>query len=106
MPVVEELCETALFFGNNVERFIDVGIAGIHRLFSQLEQIRKARVVVVVAGIVKSPVIAVPTSVGYGSNFGGLSALLSMLNSCTTLSVVNIDNGFGAACQASRINKI
>ena len=117
LPVVEEACETALFLGNRVERFVDVGIAGIHRLFARLEEIRKARVVIVVAGmegalpgvvagLVSTPVIAVPTSVGYGSNFGGLSALLSMLNSCTPLSVVNIDNGFGAAVQASRINRI
>jgi pyridinium-3,5-biscarboxylic acid mononucleotide synthase len=117
LPVVEETYETALFLGNRVEKIVDVGIAGIHRLFDKLEEIRKARVIIVVAGmegalasviagLVDKPVIAVPTSVGYGASFNGISALLSMLNSCTTLSVVNIDNGYGAACQASRINKL
>jgi len=117
LPVVEEAYETALFLGNRVEKIVDVGIAGIHRLFDKLEEIRKARVIIVVAGmegalasviagLVDKPVIAVPTSVGYGANLNGISALLSMLNSCTTLSVVNIDNGFGAASQASRINKL
>ncbi|MEA4840073.1 MAG: nickel pincer cofactor biosynthesis protein LarB [Bacteroidales bacterium] len=117
LPVVEEAYETAVFLGNRVEKIVDVGIAGIHRLFDKLEDIRKARVIIVVAGmegalasvvagLVDKPVIAVPTSVGYGVNFNGISALLSMLNSCTTLSVVNIDNGFGAASQASRINRL
>jgi pyridinium-3,5-biscarboxylic acid mononucleotide synthase len=117
LPVVEEAYETALFLGNRVEKIVDVGIAGIHRLFDKLEEIRKARIIIVVAGmegalasviagLVDKPVIAVPTSVGYGANLNGISALLSMLNSCTTLSVVNIDNGFGAASQASRINKL
>jgi pyridinium-3,5-biscarboxylic acid mononucleotide synthase len=117
LPVVEEAYETALFLGNRVEKIVDVGIAGIHRLFDKLEEIRKARVIIVVAGmegalasvvagLVDKPVIAVPTSVGYGANLNGISTLLSMLNSCTTLSVVNIDNGFGAASQASRINKL
>lgn len=117
LPVVEEAYETALFLGNRVEKIVDVGVAGIHRLFDQLEIIRKAKVVIVVAGmegalasviggLVSSPVIAVPTSVGYGTSLKGITALLSMLNSCTTLSVVNIDNGYGAACQAGKINKI
>lgn len=118
LPVVEEAAVTAEIFGNRVERIVDVGVAGIHRLFSKLELIRGAKVVVVVAGmegalasviggLVDKPVIAVPTSVGYGANFGGLSALLSMLNSCASgVSVVNIDNGFGAGYLASMINKL
>ena len=95
-----------------------MGVAGIHRLFNSLEQIRKARVVIVVAGmegalasvvggLVDKPIIAVPTSIGYGASFGGISALLTMLNSCTTgVAVVNIDNGFGAGCMAHRINTL
>lgn len=118
LPVVEEAAATAEIFGNRVERVVDVGVAGIHRLFSKLDVIRGAKVVVVVAGmegalasvvggLVDKPVIAVPTSVGYGANFGGLSALLSMLNSCASgVSVVNIDNGFGAGYLASMINKL
>lgn len=117
LPVVEEAYETALFLGNKVEKIMDVGVAGIHRLFDKLDLIRGARVVIVVAGmegalasvvasLVSSPVIAVPTSVGYGANLNGIAALLSMLNSCSSLCVVNIDNGYGAACQASKINKI
>lgn len=117
LPVVEEARETALFLGNKVEKIMDVGVAGIHRLFDKLDVIRQAKVVIVVAGmegalasvvggLVSSPVIAVPTSVGYGASLNGIAALLSMLNSCTTLSVVNIDNGYGAACQASRINQL
>lgn len=118
LPVVEEAAETAMIFGNKVERLIDVGVAGIHRLFSKLDVIRGAKVVIVVAGmegalasvvggLVDKPVIAVPTSVGYGANFKGLSALLSMLNSCASgVSVVNIDNGFGAGYNASIINKL
>ncbi|MGE4586822.1 MAG: nickel pincer cofactor biosynthesis protein LarB [Mangrovibacterium sp.] len=117
LPVVEEAYETALFFGNRTEKIIDVGIAGIHRLFDKLEHIRQARVVIVVAGmegalagviagLVNKPVIAVPCSVGYGTNLNGIVTLLSMLNSCTSLSVVNVNNGFGAASQASRINKL
>lgn len=117
LPVVEEAYETALFLGNSTKKIIDVGVAGIHRLFDQIEIIRQAKVVIVVAGmegalasviggLVNSPVIAVPTSVGYGTSLNGITALLSMLNSCTTLSVVNIDNGYGAACQADKINKI
>ncbi|WP_234124283.1 nickel pincer cofactor biosynthesis protein LarB [Clostridium hydrogenum] len=118
LPVVEEAYETAKILGNRVEKVIDVGVAGIHRLFASLEVIRGAKVVIVVAGmegalasvvggLVDKPVIAVPTSVGYGANFGGISALLSMLNSCASgVSVVNIDNGFGAAYNASMINKL
>jgi len=118
MPVAEEAAVTARFLGNNVETIFDVGVAGIHRLFHRLEVIRNARVIIVVAGmegaltsvvagLVHKPVIGVPTSIGYGANFQGLSALLAMLNSCASgVSVVNIDNGFGAACQASLINKL
>ena len=115
--VVEEAYETALFLGNDVRKFSDAGVAGLHRLIANLEQIRGAKVVIavagmegalasVLAGLVSVPVIAVPTSVGYGASFGGLAALLAMLNSCANgVSVVNIDNGFGAAYNASLINK-
>ncbi|SNS94842.1 hypothetical protein SAMN05446037_102913 [Anaerovirgula multivorans] len=118
MPVAEEAAVTAEILGNKVERIYDVGVAGIHRLFSKLEIITNARVVIAVAGmegalasvvggLVDKPVIAVPTSVGYGANFGGLAALLSMLNSCASgTAVVNIDNGFGAGYMASMINKL
>jgi len=118
LPVVEEAVETAKILGNRVKKITDVGVAGIHRLFSKLDIIRGAKVVIVIAGmegalasvvggLVDKPVIAVPTSVGYGANFGGVSALLSMLNSCASgVSVVNIDNGFGAAYNASIINKL
>lgn len=118
LPVVEEAVETASILGNRVERIVDVGVAGIHRLFSKIDLIRGAKVVIVIAGmegalasvvggLVDKPVIAVPTSIGYGANFGGLSALLSMLNSCASgVSVVNIDNGFGAAYCASMINQL
>jgi NCAIR mutase (PurE)-related protein len=118
LPVVEEAFETAKILGNRVEKIVDVGVAGIHRLFSRLDVIRGAKVVIVIAGmegalasviggLVSKPVIAVPTSVGYGANFGGLAALLSMLNSCASgVTVVNIDNGFGAAYSASIINKL
>lgn len=118
LSVVEEAAETASLLGNRIEKVVDVGVAGIHRLFSKLDMIRGAKVVIVIAGmegalasviggLVDKPVIAVPTSVGYGANFGGLSALLSMLNSCASgVSVVNIDNGFGAAYNASIINKL
>ena len=117
MPVSEEAAITAEFLGARVERIYDVGVAGIHRLFHRMELIKGASVVVVVAGmegalasvvggLVDKPVIGVPCSAGYGANFGGVSALLSMLNSCASgVSVVNIDNGFGAACQAFLINK-
>lgn len=118
LPVVEEAAETAMILGNRVEKIVDVGVAGIHRLFDKIQIIRDAKVVIVVAGmegalasvvggLVDKPVIAVPTSIGYGANFGGLSALLSMLNSCASgVSVVNIDNGFGAGYNASMINKL
>ena len=118
LPVAEEAVETARFLNNKVEAIYDVGVAGIHRLFNKWDIIRNARVIIVVAGmegalasvvggLVDKPVIGVPTSIGYGANFQGLSALLSMLNSCAAgVSVVNIDNGFGAACQASLINKL
>ncbi len=118
IPVAEEAAVTAEFFGSKVERVFDVGVAGIHRLFNRIDLIRSAKVIIVVAGmegalasvvggLVNAPVIAVPTSVGYGASFGGVSALLTMLNSCASgISVVNIDNGFGAAYQADMINKI
>jgi len=118
IPVAEEAALTGEFFGNRVSRFYDVGVAGLHRLLENLEEIKKARVLIVVAGmegalpsvvagLVKSPIIAVPTSVGYGANFQGLSALLAMLNSCPGgVAVVNIDNGFGAGYLASLINKL
>lgn len=118
IPVAEEAAITAEMLGNPVERIYDVGVAGIHRLFAKLDQIREANVVIVVAGmegalasvvggLVEKPVIAVPTSVGYGANLGGLAALLSMLNSCANgVGIVNIDNGFGAACLASNINRL
>ena len=118
MPVCEEAARTAIAMGNRVERVYDVGVAGLHRLLSKLDILMQARIVIVVAGmegalasvvggLVDCPVIAVPTSVGYGANFNGLSALLSMLNSCASgVSVVNIDNGFGAGYLASRINHI
>lgn len=116
LPVVEEARVTAELFGNRVSLVVDVGVAGIHRLIAKLEQIRRAKVVVVVAGmegalasvvggLVGKPIIAVPTSVGYGASFGGLAALLAMLNSCAPgVAVVNIDNGFGAGYLAGLIN--
>ena len=116
IPVAEEAALTAEALGNQVERIYDVGVAGLHRLQARLPQIMEASVLIAIAGmegalasvlggLVDCPVIAVPTSVGYGANFGGLSALLSMLNSCASgVSVVNIDNGFGAGFLASRIN--
>lgn len=115
LPVAEEAAVTAKALGNAVERMTDVGVAGIHRLLSQREALARAAVVIVVAGmdgalpsvvggLVAAPVIAVPTSVGYGASFGGVAALLTMLNSCASgVTVVNIDNGFGAAYAASRI---
>ncbi|MDR1589010.1 MAG: nickel pincer cofactor biosynthesis protein LarB [Oscillospiraceae bacterium] len=118
LPVAEEAAITAQSLGNRVERLYDVGVAGLHRLLSKLDVLMEARVVVAVAGmegalatvvggLVACPVVAVPTSVGYGANFGGLSALLSMLNSCAgNVSVVNIDNGFGAGYLAGIINRI
>ncbi len=118
LPVAEEAVVTAEIMGNRVERFYDVGVAGVHRLFNKLEAIRSAHVVIVVAGmegalpsvvagLVSRPVIAVPTSVGYGANFNGLAPLLSMLTSCASgVVVVNIDNGFGAGYAASQINSV
>ena len=116
IPVAEEAALTAQVLGNEVVRLYDVGVAGIHRLLDHMDEIMTASVIIVIAGMegalasvvggfADCPVIAVPTSVGYGASFGGLSALLSMLNSCASgVSVVNIDNGFGAAYQASMIN--
>ena len=118
LPVAEEACVTANVMGNAVDCLYDVGVAGIHRLLGEHARLTSARAVIVVAGmegalpsviggLVKVPVIAVPTSVGYGASFGGLAALLGMLNSCAAgVSVVNIDNGFGAAAIASRINHL
>lgn len=118
LPVVEEAYETLLALGFRSEKIVDVGVAGIHRLFSKLDLIRGAKVVIVVAGmegalasvlggLVEKPLIAVPTSVGYGASFGGISALLTMLNSCASgVTVVNIDNGFGAAFAAAQIMRL
>jgi NCAIR mutase (PurE)-related protein len=117
IPVAEEAAITAHFLGNPVERLFDVGVAGIHRLLGQRELLAKATVLIVVAGmegalpsvvggLVDKPVIGVPTSVGYGTGFGGIAALLGMLNSCAPgVAVVNIDNGFGAGCMAAAINR-
>jgi len=116
IPIAEEASVTAQLLGSRIETLFDVGVAGIHRLLDNLEQIRKARVVIVVAGmegalasvvggLIDKPIIAVPTSIGYGTSFGGVSALLTMLNSCAPgIAVVNIDNGFGAGSMAHRIN--
>jgi NCAIR mutase (PurE)-related protein len=118
IPVAAEALITARFLGNKVEQVYDVGVAGIHRLLARREQLASASVIIVVAGmegalpsvvggLVDKPVIAVPTSVGYGASFGGIAALLGMLNSCASgVTVVNIDNGFGAACAASLINRV
>ncbi|WP_195539073.1 nickel pincer cofactor biosynthesis protein LarB [Eubacterium maltosivorans] len=118
IPVAEEAAVTAMVMGNAVRRLYDVGVAGIHRLLDNVEVINRARVIIVVAGmegalasvvggLTDKPVIAVPTSIGYGANFGGISALLGMLTSCASgIGVVNIDNGFGAACMASKINQL
>ena len=118
IPVADEAYYTAKFLGNDVERVYDVGVAGIHRLLNKINIIRDARVLIVVAGmegalpsvvggLVDVPVIAVPTSVGYGANLNGISALLTMLNSCASgISVVNIDNGFGAGYLAATINRL
>lgn len=116
IPVAEEAAQTAEFFGNKVERIYDVGVSGIHRLFSRIDTIQAANTVIAVAGmegalasvlggLVDKPVIAVPTSVGYGASFHGLSALLTMINSCANgVATVNIDNGYGAGYLASQIN--
>jgi NCAIR mutase (PurE)-related protein len=118
IPVAEEAIFTAEMMGNRVEHLYDVGVAGIHRLMSQRDRLMSAHVIIVIAGmegalpsvvggLVDRPVIAVPTSVGYGSNFGGITALLAMLNSCASgVTVVNIDNGYGAAFAASLINRV
>lgn len=118
LPVAEEAVVTAELMGNAVDRLYDVGVAGIHRLLHEQSRLQRARVLIVVAGmegalpsviagLVSAPVVAVPTSVGYGASFGGIAALLGMLNACASgVAVVNIDNGFGAACLASRINHL
>ena len=118
LPVAEEAAVTLRLMGNTVELIADVGVAGIHRLLAQKQSLQTARVLIVcagmegalptvVAGLVNAPVLAVPTSVGYGASFGGVAALLGMLNTCApNVSVVNIDNGFGAACIASLINHL
>lgn len=118
VPVADEAAVTLEVFGNRVERFTDVGVAGIHRLLAVRDRIEAANAVIVVAGmegalpsavagLVSKPVIAVPTSVGYGASFGGIAALLGMLNSCGSgVTVVNIDNGFGAAYAAAQINRL
>jgi NCAIR mutase (PurE)-related protein len=117
IPVAEEAAVTATVMGNRVQTFYDLGVAGLHRLLLHKEQLFKARVLIVVAGmegalpsvvggLVSSPVIAVPSSIGYGASFQGLAALLAMLNSCASnVTVVNIDNGFGAGYVASLINR-
>ncbi len=117
IPVAEEAVVTARMFGNRVESIYDVGVAGLHRLLAHNERLREANVIIVVAGMegalpsvvggmVNAPVIAVPTSVGYGTSFGGITAMLAMLNSCASgITVVNIDNGFGAGFAASLINR-
>ena len=117
IPVAEEAAATAEFYGSNVKRYYDIGIAGIHRLLDNIEEIKKANVIIAVAGmegalggvitgLVDVPVIAVPTSVGYGTSLKGISALLTMLNSCAEgMTVVNIDNGFGAGYSANLINR-
>ena len=118
IPVAEEAALTAVMMGNRVEKLFDVGVAGIHRLLGNRQQLYAASVVIViagmegalpsvVAGLIDKPVIAVPTSVGYGASFNGLAALLAMLNSCASgITVVNIDNGFGAGFAASLINRV
>ncbi len=118
VPVAEEAAQTAEYFGTNVERLFDVGVSGIHRLLSKVDTLQKANCVVAIAGmegalasviggLVSNPVIAVPTSVGYGASFGGLSALLTMINSCANgIAVVNIDNGYGAGYMATQINRL
>ena len=118
IPVAEEAAQTAEYFGTKVERIYDVGVSGLHRLLSRMEKIQKANCVVaaagmegalasVLGGLVSNPVIAVPTSVGYGASFHGLSALLTMINSCANgIAVVNIDNGYGAGYLATQINRL
>ena len=118
IPVAEEAAQTAEYFGSHVERIYDVGVSGLHRLMSRLEQIQSANCVVAVAGmegalasvlggLVANPVLAVPTSVGYGASMNGLSALLTMINSCANgIAVLNIDNGYGAGYMATQINRL
>ena len=118
IPVAEEAAQTAEYFGTKVERIYDVGVSGIHRILSQQEKLREASCVIAVAGmegalasvvggLVSNPVIAVPTSVGYGASFGGMSALLTMINSCANgITVVNIDNGYGAGYVATQIDRL
>ena len=118
IPVAEEAAAVAEFYGSNVKKYYDIGVAGIHRLFDKIDEIRKANVIIAVAGmegalggiltgLVDVPVIAVPTSVGYGASFKGVSALLTMLNSCAEgMTVVNIDNGFNAGYSAAQINRL
>ena len=118
VPVAEEAAQTAEYFGSKVERVYDVGVSGIHRLLSKVELLQSANCVIaiagmegalasVVGGLVRNPVIAVPTSVGYGASFGGVSALLTMINSCANgVAVVNIDNGYGAGYMATQINRL
>ena len=118
IPVAEEAAQTAEYFGANVDRIFDIGVSGMHRIMANEERIKKANCVVAVAGMegalasvlggmVENPVIAVPTSVGYGASFGGLSALLTMINSCANgIAVVNIDNGYGAGYMATQINRL
>lgn len=118
IPVAEEAAQTAEYFGSHVERLYDVGVAGIHRILSQLDVIQSANCVIAVAGmegalasviggLVDKPVIGVPTSIGYGASLGGISALLTMINSCANgISVVNIDNGYGAGYTATQINRL
>ena len=118
VPVAEEAAQTAEYFGSKVERIYDVGVSGIHRLLSKVELLQSANCVIaiagmegalasVVGGLVRNPVIAVPTSVGYGASFGGVSALLTMINSCANgVAVVNIDNGYGAGYMATQINRL
>ena len=117
IPAAEEAAETAEFFGSNVKKYYDIGVAGIHRLFDKIDEIKKANVIVaaagmegalggIIAGLVDIPVIALPTSVGYGTSLNGISALLTMLNSCAEgMTVVNIDNGFNAGYSANQINR-
>ena len=118
IPIAQEAANTAEFYGSNVQKFYDIGIAGIHRLLNHIDEIKKANVVIalagmegalggVIAGMVDIPVISVPTSVGYGANLNGISALLTMINSCAEgMTVVNIDNGFGAGYSANQINRL
>lgn len=118
IPVAEEAAQTAEYFGSSVERIYDVGVSGLHRLLSYVDVIQRANCVIAIAGmegalasviggLVETPVIAVPTSVGYGANFGGMSALLTMINSCANgIAVVNIDNGYGAGYIATQINRL